>query len=98
LKDIANIDASRVIDITPVMRGVQRGIEIQAWLDANANVPEGSILMPKLTVEEFVIVDDDSDMAHLTESKLVQTDNDLGLTLKNAREIIKRFGGNTDGW
>jgi hypothetical protein len=44
-----------IIDVTPNIRITPRGAEIQAWLDKH---PE---------VTEFVILDDDSDMLHLTD-------------------------------
>lgn len=66
-----------LIDITPInlMGSKVRGQEIQAWLDLN---PE---------VDRFVIVDDDSDMAHL-KRYLVKVDKKVGLTEKNALEAI----------
>jgi len=54
----------------------QRGHEIQAWLDKH---PE---------VSRFVIVDDDSDMAHL-KPHLVQTDGRTGITDEIANKIIE---------
>lgn len=67
-----------LIDITPINlvgSNKVRGREIQAWLDLN---PE---------VDRFVIVDDDSDMAHL-KRYLVLVDKKVGLTEKNALEAI----------
>ena len=57
----APLVANAIISTTPVNknRGA-RGLEIQAWLDKHPDV------------ENFVIVDDDSDMEHLSES-LVHT-------------------------
>ena len=60
-----------------------RGNEIQAWLDL---VRTSSVL----TIESFVIVDDDSDMAHLSQH-LVKTRMDNGLTAAHADEIIQRL-------
>jgi hypothetical protein len=68
----------QLIDITPVSikaRHKLRGYEIQAWLD----------LHPK--VENMVILDDDTDMAHLS-SHLVRTDLAVGLTEENAKQAI----------
>lgn len=45
-----------------------------------------------LKIEDFVILDDDSDMAHLM-SKLVLVDNMVGLTLKDARKAIRILNG-----
>lgn len=70
--------------------GTLRGYEIQKWLDDNKN----------LEIKNFVILDDENDMANLSE-KLVQTDTYIGITyhtyttatlvLKNR---IKRVGKN----
>lgn len=51
---------------------VERGAEIQAWLDAT-----------RFAVESYVILDDDADMAHLL-PRLVQTDYRTGLTASDA--------------
>lgn len=67
-----------IIDTTPIHRDGPRGLEIQAWLDANPGV------------EKFVIVDDDGDMEHLMEH-LVQTDALVGLDNIKALEIIRRL-------
>ena len=58
---------------------VQRGQEIQSWLDNS-----------KVKVDEFVILDDDSDMLHLM-PKLVQTKGEDGLTIEIADEVIRRL-------
>ncbi len=80
------VDPKRVIGKTPALYGKERGIEIQAWLDDwQGNV--GGVLMP---VDEFVIVDDSSDMAHLM-PHLVQTDCYVGLDFRKAHEIKRRF-------
>jgi hypothetical protein len=68
----------QLIDITPVnVKAPQklRGYEIQAWLDLH---PE---------VENMAILDDDTDMAHLSQY-LVRTDLAVGLTEENARQAI----------
>jgi hypothetical protein len=57
-----------------------RGNEIQAWLDV---VP----------VESFVILDDDSDMAHL-EPFFVKTLNEFGLLSEHADKAIRILNGN----
>lgn len=56
----AKLVSDAVIDVTPRLKLIPRGNEIQAWLDKH---PE---------VTEFVIIDDDSDMLHLKD-KLVKT-------------------------
>lgn len=107
LKDKCGIPEDRVIDVTPLHRGrkmsdyathINRGDEIQDWLDKNTVVPEGSVLVPKYTVEDFMIIDDNSDMVHLTETNFLQTDPMLGLTIKDANKIIDRFKGNKSFW
>ena len=98
LKTKCEIDESRVIDITP--RGgakfsqSERGYEIQRWLDENTKVEEGSPMMPKYQVDDFIIIDDNADMVHLRDTNFVQTDPDVGLTYTNVAAIVKRFGGN----
>jgi hypothetical protein len=74
-----------VIDVTPDLStrtaqaklhsSPERGEEIQAWLDDNPGV------------ESFVILDDDSDMAHLRH-RLVQTDFDVGLTEAHVEQAL----------
>ena len=64
------------IDVTPKL-WEERGHEIQAWLDENP-------------VENFIILDDDSDMVHLM-PHLLQTDGEFGLTDEIADEAIKRL-------
>lgn len=56
----------------------ERGVEIQAWLDAHPDVVG------------FVIIDDGSDMAHLMEY-LVQTESYTGLTREIADAVIQRL-------
>lgn len=55
-----------------------RGNEIQEWLDTHG------------TPDKFVILDDDSDMAHL-EPHLVSTQSFTGLTAEIADEVIRRL-------
>jgi hypothetical protein len=71
----------RIIDQTPVIphnSSEIRGLEIQAWLDDNADYAG---------VEKFVIIDDGSDMAHLL-PHLVQTFFADGLTEKESQKVI----------
>jgi len=65
-----------VLDKTLNMGAVERGYEIQEWLDSAERV------------ESFVILDDDSDMAHLL-PHLVKTDVRYGLTRQKARDAKK---------
>ncbi len=58
---------------------VERGEEIQAWLDEH---PE---------VSQFVILDDNNDMAHLMD-RLVLTNGYIGLTRDKGDEVIAMFG------
>ena len=81
----------RIIGSTPVLDRVvgsmgllvaqPRGLEIQAWLDAHESV------------SNFVILDDESDMAHLS-SRLVQTNyHDGGLMINHVHEVVDLFEG-----
>ena len=76
------------IGMTPVLdsrmdsglwRAVERGHEIQAWLDKH---PE--------QFQRIVILDDDGDMAHLM-PHLVLTHGAVGLDSKKVEEVIKRL-------
>jgi hypothetical protein len=59
-----------------------RGLEIQEWLDDNTKGEE----------VEFIIIDDDSDMVHLS-NRLVHTDmSDGGFTDAKLAEALKFFG------
>lgn len=94
LKDIAKksgINPDMLIGVTPKLpsqfdadgkyyRSAERGTEIQAWMDANNVVPE-----------QIVIIDDDSDMAHLRD-RLVLTDAYDGLGFRKALEVAQMIG------
>lgn len=77
------LDPKLVIGETPDSSQA-RGLEIQQWLDENA------------PIEDFIIVDDEADMVHLAD-KFVQTDGRLGLTILDARRIVEKFKGETNG-
>jgi hypothetical protein len=62
--------------------GGKRGTEIQKWSDDNK----------KLNVENFVILDDDTDMEHLMEH-LIKTSFDYGLTYIEAIKVIEKLNG-----
>ena len=62
------------------MRGEQRGLEIDAWLQEN----------PQYT--RFVILDDGADMAHL-DSHLIQTNTETGLTREIADKVLEKLEG-----
>lgn len=66
-----------VIGKTPVLY-VERGREIQRWIDDNNYTGN------------FVIIDDDSDMCHL-KNKLVQPNTYIGMTLYDFRKALKLF-------
>lgn len=79
-----------VLNSTPIIReaGKVRGHEIQQWLDQAACFPHGR-LGP---VTHFVILDDDTDMAHLAD-KLVHIDDEKGLTKSYIPAILKHLEG-----
>ena len=58
----------------------RRGDEIQRWLDTN----------PQHEIEDFIILDDDSDMKHLM-SHLIKTDSITGFTFHEYNKIRKRW-------
>ena len=75
----------KFIGYTPVLDGqapsglftaVQRGYEIQAWLDRHPEM-----------IERIAILDDDGDMAHL-KHRLVLTNGNEGLTREKADEVV----------
>lgn len=83
--------SGEIIDVTPIhslkkcgrnkelpfAERMERGNEIQAWLDAH---PE---------VESYVIFDDDNDMLPSQMNNFIQTDEFYGITLKDAEMAIK---------
>lgn len=71
--------SGRVIGCTPLLHAVDRGAEIQSFMDEYAK-SNGDI-------KAFVILDDDDDMLHLS-SRLVRTYFADGLTSANADEAI----------
>ena len=93
LEMLCKIAPNRILGTTPYLANKQRGEEIQDWLDENTKVPEGSTLMPKYQIDDFMIIDDDGDMAHLKATNFLQTDHDLGFTIKDCRKLIERFRG-----
>jgi hypothetical protein len=89
LQKLCHIPENRIIGTTPYLPNKQRGNEIQSWLDENES--QGSEL--KYEIDDFMIIDDDSDMAHLKETNFLQTDGDLGFTIKDCRKLLERFRG-----
>lgn len=74
---------AKVLDKTPELHD-ERGHEIQAWLDNNAK-------LGRFDVTGIVILDDNSDMAHLR-PWLVQTSFATGLTdacIVRARDVLR---------
>lgn len=75
----AKLVSSAIIDVTPHLgHGVARGLEIQKWLDGH---PE---------VQEFVILDDDNDMEHLSH-RLILTDAKNGFTYTDMERVVALF-------
>jgi len=77
LKDIADHIGVELIDKTFNLN-THRGAEIKEWIIRH---PE---------VENFVILDDCADMEPYMD-RLVQTNADIGLTIVDAREVLKKF-------
>lgn len=71
--------SGRIIGCTPILNCVDRGEEIQAWIDDYWKVAGG--------IDSFVILDDDEDMLHLSD-RLVKTEFEKGLTMSDADRAI----------
>lgn len=69
-----------LMDCTPELSGSCRGDEICQWLTDNSY---------DYNIENFVILDDEADMAEFTDKNLVQTDTNIGLQKQDAVECIK---------
>lgn len=76
-----------VIDKTPYEGpGEVRGLIIRKWMDQNPTLMQ--------SVSDFVIIDDDSDMAEfLSTSHFIKTDSKVGFTWKEVEMIEVKFGG-----
>ena len=74
----------RIVGRTSRIHGAQRGVEIDAWLKENP------------LVRDFVILDDDTDMAPHRD-RLVRTDTVLGLSEKNTNDAIRILKGEPHG-
>lgn len=100
------IDPTRVIGLTPGhhedivgnhIQGIDvvmgRGHQIQAWLNFHHGIVESlkDSLRPIQPVESFVIIDDDSDMFHLS-NRLVKTRNNEGFMFRHVKKTMKLFG------
>jgi len=69
-----------LMDCTPELPGSCRGDEIRQWLTDNVY---------NYDIENFVILDDEANMAEFTDKNLVQTDTNIGLQKQDAVECIK---------
>jgi len=80
LLNCVGIPKESVIGVTPKGsdRGIERGHEIQGWLDLHTDV------------KNFVILDDDSDMLHLSDH-LIQTETSHGLMYEDMLKIVNKF-------
>ena len=67
-----------LMDCTPELSSACRGDEIRKWLNDT-----------DYTVENFVILDDEANMAEFAETNLVQTDTNVGLQEKEVIKCIK---------
>jgi methylmalonyl-CoA mutase cobalamin-binding subunit len=74
----------RIVVVTPEIPGALRGNEIQRWLDTAG-------VLRRFNVETFVILDDDSDMAHL-KHQLVRTSFTHGLQREHVEAVVAMFG------
>lgn len=82
----SKIPSNIVIDRTPLLRNKDRGEEIQQWMDDNPDIMS--------QVDSFVILDDDSDMAHFTDQPcFIQTDNHVGFDYNVKRKVKNYLGG-----
>jgi hypothetical protein len=78
------LHGQRVLGVTPRFGGKDRGIEIQDFIDMLNDRGDA--------VTSIVILDDDSDMAHLM-PRLVKTDAAVGLTREDSLRVIALFEG-----
>ena len=69
-----------LMDCTPELPGSCRGDEIRQWLTDKVY---------NYDIENFVILDDEANMAEFTDKNLVQTDTNIGLQKQNAIECIR---------
>ena len=67
-----------LMDCTPELSGACRGDEIHKWLNDT-----------DYTVENFVIMDDEANMAEFTETNLIQTDTNAGLQKADVVRCIR---------
>jgi len=74
-----------ILDYTPVLDSGVRGQEISKWIDTNKD--------HGLWFNEYLILDDDSDMLYWQRENFVHTPNDTGLTPNIAYRAINRLRG-----
>lgn len=79
---VANALDLPVMGATPKLPG-PRGLEINAWL---AEHPE---------VEQYAIVDDIAAMLESQQMRFVQTDDEVGLSLRDYSTLLQILGGET---
>lgn len=75
-------DLTRASRGSTILQSVERGHEIQRWLDNYKGIE----------IEAFVILDDDGDMAHL-KPYLVQSQFEPGLTQQDSERAIALLNG-----
>lgn len=71
-----------IIDKTPHIKGVDRGSEIEAWLQAHTDVTE------------YAILDDGSDMLPEQQPRFIRTDTREGFCFKDYCRLCEMFGIN----
>jgi hypothetical protein len=74
----AGLSRGSVIGYTPRLSGDKRGEEIKAWMDE----------VEEITVDNFVILDDDSDMLPEQMDNFIQVDRINGLSGAKAAEAV----------
>ena len=67
-----------IMDCTPEMSDLCRGDEIRKWLNDT-----------DYTVENFVILDDEANMAEFAETNLVQTDTNVGCKRRRQLSVLR---------
>ena len=83
LQDTLSFDGVEcdVIDMTPRINGVDRGVEIKFWMDNF-----------KGDIDSFVILDDDSDMLPSQMDNFVKCPNQFGFQEKELERALKILG------
>lgn len=76
-ENLKNHGIDCIVGKTPRFPGELRGTEIQQYLNENQGI------------ENYVIIDDDSDMLDEQKSNFVQTNTQIGLTADDAKKVIE---------